>query len=54
MLGCCAAAESAEPFEVLARRYPIEGDLAKFLEGASRFGDLLLLPALLLVFKPIR
>lgn len=50
VLGCCAAAESAEPFELLARRYPIEGDLAKFLEGASRFGDLLLLVVFGLVF----
>ncbi len=50
VLGCCAAAESAEPFAVLARRYPIEGELAKFLEGASRFGDLLLLVIFGLVF----
>ncbi|MBX3248318.1 MAG: hypothetical protein KF901_14150 [Myxococcales bacterium] len=50
MLGCCAAADSVEPFDILARRYRIEGPLTELLRGASRLGDLFVLIVFGLVF----
>lgn len=39
MLGCCAASDSAEPFDLLMRRYHIEGELTARLRALARFGD---------------
>lgn len=39
MLGCCAASDSAEPFDLLMRRYHIEGELTARLRSLARFGD---------------
>ncbi len=50
VLACCAAADSAEPFELLARRYKIEGTLAPLLSRAARFGDVFVIIAFGVVF----
>ncbi len=51
MIGCCAAADSAEPIKVLADRYVIEGPLAAQLRDAARVGDVLVILAFGLVFS---
>lgn len=51
MIGCCAAADSAEPIDVLADRYVIEGPLAAQLRDAARVGDVLVILAFGLVFS---
>jgi len=50
VLGCCAAADSAEPFDVLSRRYEIEGPLTARLRGAARLGDVIVILVFGLVF----
>jgi hypothetical protein len=50
VLACCAAADSAAPFELLSRRYQIQGTLAPLLSRAARFGDVLVIIAFSVVF----
>ncbi len=50
MLGCCAAADSAAPIDVVAKRYVIEGPLAGQLRAAARLGDVLVILAFGMVF----
>ncbi len=45
-LACFAAADSSEPFDLLARRYEISGRLAPLLRNGTRLGDI----AVILVF----
>ncbi len=51
VLGCCAAADSAAPFELLGRRYLIQGRLAPLLSRAARFGDVFIIIAFSVVFS---
>ncbi|MFK8004511.1 MAG: hypothetical protein AB8H86_33395 [Polyangiales bacterium] len=50
MLGCCAAADSAQPVDVVAKRYKIEGELAGRLRAAARIGDVFVILVFGLVF----
>lgn len=50
MLACCAASDSAEPFDVLRRRYEIEGSLTKRLRDCARISDVFVIFAFGLVF----
>ena len=50
VIGCCAAADSAAPFDLLGRRYLIQGNLAPLLSRAARFGDVLVIIAFSVVF----
>ncbi len=43
LLGCCAASDSAIPFDLLKSRYVIEGTLAPRLRSAARFGDVFII-----------
>ncbi|MEM6954513.1 MAG: hypothetical protein AAF645_02460, partial [Myxococcota bacterium] len=45
MLACCAAADSAAPIDVVAKRYEIEGPLSERLRAAARLGDVLVILA---------
>ncbi len=45
-LACFAAADSSEPFDLLARRYEISGRVAPLLRNGTRLGDI----AVILVF----
>jgi hypothetical protein len=49
-LACFAAADSAEPFDLLARRYEISGRLAPLLRHGTRLGDILVILAFGLIF----
>jgi hypothetical protein len=49
-LGCFAAADSAEPFDLLARRYEISGRLAPLLRNGTRLGDIAVILAFGLIF----
>ena len=49
-LGCCAACDSSTPFDLLVRRYEIEGDLTERLRGCARLGDVLVIIVFGLVF----
>lgn len=49
-LACFAAADSAEPFDLLGRRYEISGRLAPLLRNATRLGDILVILAFGLIF----
>ena len=49
-LGCCAAADSSEPFDLLTRRYEIGGKLAPLLKQATRMGDILIVIVFGLIF----
>ncbi len=49
-LACFAAADSAEPFDLLARRYEISGRLAPLLRNGTRLGDILVILAFGLIF----
>lgn len=50
VLACCAAADSAAPFDLLASRYTIGGTLAPLLTRAARFGDVFVIIAFGVVF----
>lgn len=50
MLGCCAACDSAEPFDLLKKRYGIEGGLTERLRACARFGDVLVILVFALLF----
>lgn len=50
VLGCCAAADSAEPIELLGRRYEIGNRIAPLLRQATRLGDILIIVAFGVVF----
>jgi hypothetical protein len=50
VIACCAAADSAAPFDLLGRRYLIQGTLAPLLSRAARFGDVLVIIAFSVVF----
>ncbi|MCB9657790.1 MAG: hypothetical protein H6726_09110 [Sandaracinaceae bacterium] len=50
VIACCAAADSAAPFELLGRRYLIQGHLAPLLSRAARFGDVLVIIVFSVVF----
>ena len=50
VLGCCAAADSAEPIELLGRRYEIGNRIAPLLRQATRLGDILIILAFGVVF----
>ena len=55
VLGCCAACDSVEPFDVLAKRYEIGSQLAPMLRNAAQLGDVLIIlafGAVLCVFHP--
>jgi len=43
VLGCCAAADSTEPFDLLARRYRVIGETAAGLRRAAHLGDVLII-----------
>lgn len=49
-LGCFAATDSAEPFDLLARRYEISGRLAPLLRNGTRLGDIGVILAFGLIF----
>jgi hypothetical protein len=49
-LACFAATDSAEPFDLLARRYEITGRLAPLLRNGTRLGDILVILAFGLIF----
>ncbi|MEM7138136.1 MAG: cation:proton antiporter [Myxococcota bacterium] len=49
-LGCFAATDSAEPFDLLARRYKISGRLSPLLRNATRLGDIAVILAFGLIF----
>lgn len=49
-LACFAAADSAEPFDLLARRYVISGRTAALLRNGTRLGDILVILAFGLIF----
>ena len=49
-LACCAAADSAEPFDLLGRRYEISGKLTPLLRNGTRLGDILVILAFGLIF----
>jgi hypothetical protein len=49
-LGCCAAADSAEPIEILAKRYRLGGQLTGVLRNATHLGDVLVITAFGLIF----
>lgn len=49
-LACFAAADSAEPFDLLARRYEISGRLAPLLRNGTRLGDIVVILAFGLIF----
>jgi hypothetical protein len=49
-LACFAAADSAEPFDLLARRYEVSGRLAPLLRNGTRLGDIGVILAFGLIF----
>jgi len=49
-LACFAAADSAEPFDLLARRYEVSGRLASMLRNGTRLGDIAVILAFGLIF----
>ena len=49
-LACFAATDSAEPFDLLARRYEISGRLAPLLRNGTRLGDIGVILAFGLIF----
>ncbi len=49
-LACFAAADSAEPFDLLGRRYEITGRLAPLLRNATRLGDIVVILAFGVIF----
>ena len=49
-LGCCAAADSSEPFQILSRRYEVSGKLAPLLKRATKMGDILIVIVFGLIF----
>jgi len=49
-LACFAAADSAEPFDLLGRRYEISGRLAPLLRNGTRLGDILVILAFGVIF----
>lgn len=49
-LACFAAADSTEPFDLLARRYEISGRLASLLRNGTRLGDIAVILAFGLIF----
>ena len=49
-LACFAATDSAEPFDLLARRYEITGRLAPLLRNGTRLGDIVVILAFGLIF----
>lgn len=49
-LACCAAADSTEPVDLLARRYQIIGKLAPLLRDAARLGDIFVILGFGLLF----
>ncbi len=49
-LGCFAATDSSEPFDLLARRYEISGRLAPLLRNGTRLGDIGVILAFGLIF----
>jgi hypothetical protein len=49
-LACFAAADSAEPFDLLARRYKVSGRLAPLLRNGTRLGDIGVILAFGLIF----
>ncbi len=49
-LACFAAADSSEPFDLLARRYEISGRLAPLLRNGTRLGDIVVILAFGLIF----
>jgi hypothetical protein len=49
-LACFAAADSAEPFDLLARRYELSGRLVGLLRNGTRLGDILVILAFGLIF----
>jgi hypothetical protein len=49
-LACFAAADSAEPFDLLSRRYEISGSLSPLLRNGTRLGDIMVILAFGLIF----
>lgn len=49
-LGCFAATDSSEPFDLLARRYELSGRLSPLLRHGTRLGDILVIVAFGLIF----
>jgi hypothetical protein len=49
-LACFAAADSAEPFDLLARRYEMSGRLVALLRNGTRLGDIVVILAFGLIF----
>ncbi len=49
-LGCCAATDSAEPVELLSKRYRLGGRLSQMLRNATHLGDVLVITAFGLIF----
>lgn len=49
-LGCCAACDSAEPFDLLKKRYGIEGGLTDRLRTCARVGDVFVILVFALLF----
>ena len=53
-LACFAATDSAEPFDLLSRRYEISGRLSPLLRAGTRLGDILVILAFGLIFCVFR
>jgi len=49
-LACFAAADSAEPFDLLSRRYEISGRLSPLLRNGTRLGDIMVILSFGLIF----
>ncbi len=49
-LGCAAASDSSEPFDVIERRYDLEGTITSHLRESTGLGDVLVILAFGLVF----
>ncbi len=49
-LACFAATDSAEPFDLLARRYEVGGRIAPLLRNGTRLGDIAVILAFGLIF----
>ncbi len=49
-LGCCAAGASAEPFDLLKKRYGVDGGLTDRLRTSARVGDVFVILVFALLF----
>ncbi len=50
LLGCAAASDSSEPYDLLSTRYEIEGELSGWLRACTRLGDFFVIVVFGLLF----